>query len=162
MKVEGASKLASLTKDDIQFMKKKPDLCQYICGWLGQTAISLVNELMEMTSGINGDDVWLVCLHEVVECRKELDDYEEEQYANYSSALYKALYKCIGTKSKESLSCSGRYMLTLARFVAQNPTFKMWTTMSKVSLDCRQQWNIDDKVHQQIAEYTNKLSPYCS
>lgn len=144
---EDTSASSYLPNEEIQFLKKNPDLCQYVCGVLGNTAISLVSELMNIgMSKPNGDDAWLACLHEAVECRNELDSYERKQYKQYKSALYKSIYdKIISQMSKKSISCSSRHIMTLTSFVGKEPTHQVWKNISRVALDCRYESIMADK-----------------
>ncbi len=144
----------SLTDVDIRLFIKTPDLCQFICGVLGEPALRLVSELMvSKTSRSNGDNAWLACLHEAVECRKQFDpDYGE--VANLYQELYRLLDQ--SNKTKKSISCSGRYLVTLMNLVALKPNHRMWSGIHKVTLDCRQEWEVGSKA----AQYISKTSQY--
>ncbi len=142
-----------LTDVDIKMFIKTPNVCRSICGVLGEPALCLVSELMESkTSQSNGDDAWLACLYEAVECRKQFDP-DHKDLANLYQVLYRLLDQ--SSKSKESISCSSIYLETLLNLVATNPTHQMWSGIRKVTLDCRQQLEMGSKA----AQYNN-MSPY--
>ncbi len=138
----------------IRMFIKTLDLCQFICGVLGEPALCLVSKLIKSKrSRSNGDGSWLACLHDTIECRKQFDP----DYGNVVN-LYQELYRLLdqSNKTKESISCSGRYLVTLMNLVAIHPDHKMWSGIHKVTLDSRQQWEVGSKVTQCIS----KISRY--